>query len=250
MTNIPMEGLRSRRSLTSTLGGLSLVLILITLGCSRFDSGTNGVESSSSATPNRTCGVPGVASEISAALCAGDANQLSQSVGDVMRKTVLYDRAVLALLERVWRGDRTLGQNLPWNRLQAADVQIVVANVLAQAVRHNAWSRDLRPMQELALRESRRSLATSGFAGIALLGYSNAPNQVSFLTAVSETSHDPAQISEAISALGWLCAGEADQALMDIKTKGTTDRRSQEWVDEALVNRSHRDSSFCRTNAH
>lgn len=218
---------------------LPMLLMLALVACAQAEPVPPGGSAS--------CVVSDAPQVLNDAVCAASADRLQGALSklkDTDESPNFVD--VIPVLERLWSRDRTMGQGLPWEKLEDLNFRAVLARHMAQQVRVGRSRLPLRDMQELAIKLSRRDLADGGYEGILLIGLTHTPGQVGFLREVLTASSDPGQRTAAISSLGMVCDAEAAAALTALQTSPKTSEREKKSISQAEISRSRLSERTCR----
>lgn len=199
------------------------------------------------------CEAPEVTPALRDALCKGDAPEIREALFRVDSKPGEASRdRLLAVLKRLWAGDKSYGKGLPWSVLESVQSRAVFADYLAQGVRNAEIEAPLADMQRFAVEMVQGAQRdVDQLEGLRLLGVTDAQDQVPLLRSIALSTEGPAlRRRYAIEALGFICAAEAVTTLREVgQTAGERDLEVTKAVEKAEQTRARLSSSWCRGSA-
>jgi hypothetical protein len=156
------------------------------------------------------------------ALCEADSTSLWEETKALLQSQNADQRALaLAILEKVWKKDRSLGDGLPWDALADDDFEAFVVERLAPAVRDGLSDVPLSDLQQFAIRY--RSTPSGREYAIVLIGLTDAPGQTAFLAEMVRKNLEGGRVP-AMLALGTMC----DRTAIGVLHEVTESRRFSE----------------------
>lgn len=198
------------------------------------------------------CEAPEVSPVLRDALCKGDAPEIREALFRVDSKPGEASRdRLLAVLKRLWAGDKSYGKGLPWSALESVQSRAVFADYLAQGVRNAEIEASLTDMQRFAIdmvQGAQRDV--DQLEGLRLLGVTDAQDQVPLLRNIALSTEGPAlRRRYAIEALGFICAVEATTTLREVgQMAGERNPEVTKAVEKAEQTRARLSSSWCRNS--
>jgi hypothetical protein len=196
------------------------------------------------------CEAPEVGAALRDALCKGGAPEIREALFSIDSKPGEASRdRLLTVLKRLWKGDKSYGNELPWPALESVQSRAVFADYLAQGVRNTEIEAPLVDMQRFAaemVQGAQRDV--DQLEGLRLLGVTDAQDQVPLLRSIAFSTEGPAvRRRYAIEALGYICASEAAATLREVEqTFGERDLEVRKAVEKAQQARARLSSSWCR----
>lgn len=189
------------------------------------------------ATPSAdACTIDDIPQDLAAALCSGDGDRLSKVVFDSNHhRDASTEKAVLHVFRDVWRRDRSVGRNLPWQELESPAVQRTLIENLAQGVRNRRLELSMEDLQHAAPQLLEAEETRYQFDAIRLLGMTDSAADVSLLKRIASADCPSSRPLIAIDALAYICDPSARRALEEL-ARGP---RNNERISNALKSREH-----------
>lgn len=191
------------------------------------------------------CRAPAMPQAIEDALCSGSSTNLRTAI---FNDSSAPDTAFLMAFQRVFDGDLSYGQELPWDALRTERMRATIAEYLAQAIRNSDYEGSLASFEKFAIQFAQGATSNSDqLDGIRLLGIVDAQSQIPVLRATALSQHgSPTRRAYAIDALGRICAPEAAAALDEIEREVLPASIEAKHLATARSDRGRLQNSWCR----
>jgi hypothetical protein len=163
------------------------------------------------------CKVEGAPETLVRAVCIVDGAALSNTAGALLADPA-QAKATVRVLEKLWVRDTTLGEGLRWSDLNDEHFRSFVVFALALAVREGKSSVPVAPLQEFAVDYARKYSTTGITHGIDLIGRTDAPGQLPYLTVLA-SGPDREKRRMAIYAMGLMCEPTVGEYLEKLSMK-------------------------------
>ncbi len=209
------------------------VLIAVLGGCGRpAPSGSAGV---------RDCRVPGATPRLERALCEADINGVAaaqhepttiSSVDDIARR----QQSIMRTLARVFVGDRSVGDGLPWDRWQTPSFQLALVTSLAPHVRGGGDAGvTLEALQRFATTFAAQDTSVGRAQSALLLGATDHPEAYDELARRLNDAEGAHERQLTITALAQLCDARVAELLTqlasgpDVRESSLAEVRRSSW---------------------
>jgi hypothetical protein len=194
---------------------------------------------------NTKCHVPFESERLHYSICNADAFGIYAGAAEELASILSaeWQRSVADKLARLYRGDPTLGSNIPWSRIKTPEVRSAILASIGQYVRRGDVAISMAEARSASEEYVAANLDQFPFISLRIIGDLDFQGYESKLLQIVRRPKDRLHQVQAIGALAGLCSIEATNALNKLSLEFANDI---EVLDEIRGSIGIRDKDWFR----